>query len=139
MSRLSRILCLGDTNDDGPTVGVAELQGQPVWFEHVFDEEADTYADAFDVTPLPMEAALVALEAESLFARWLAEYNAGRMTLATHPYLPEDRARGRALKQQLETWRTAAAGSIRRVKGKARRVWEESAQLGKGWEIAWER
>ena len=46
----SRVLSPADGNDNGPTRGVAELEGEPVWFERVFDEGADDYSDEFEVT-----------------------------------------------------------------------------------------
>lgn len=108
-----------------------------MWFERVFDEEADEYSDEFEVTRLPGEAVEVALETERLFERWLAEFNAGKVPLATHPALPEDREKIGQLDRQFENWRRHGAAGTRRVKGTCRRAWAESAQLGKGWFIDW--
>jgi hypothetical protein len=113
---LEPILMVTDTWDPGPTRGVAELQGLPVGFERVFDEDKDDYSDVFEVRGLPPEAAALAVERDEIFGRWRRAFDAGKVGLDTHPALPEDRTRAAALKNQFDSWWDAGSATARMLR-----------------------
>jgi hypothetical protein len=135
-SAVNQILSLDDTQD-GPTKGVAELDGSPVLFERVFDEARDQYTDVFEIRPLPPEAAGLAREQDAIFGRWLREFKAGRVGVETHPALPDETRRSEELREQFETWWEAGAQAARRVKAFCHATGVGSRSLAAGWTIEW--
>jgi hypothetical protein len=78
---------------DGPVRGIADFRGRPHYYERQFDAEADEWSDIYWLTPIDPETFALAMEAWEIWRRWETAYHEKRTTLATHPALPEDRAR----------------------------------------------
>lgn len=76
---------------DGPRRGIADFQGQPHLYESKFLDE--DYDDVFDLCPVDHETLALALEDWAIWLRWESAFHEGRTTTATHPALPDDRAR----------------------------------------------
>jgi len=84
---------------DQPITGVAECDGQPYYFERLFDYDNDVYSSTFVLTPLDAATLEASLERHQLHARWYAAFQAGQIKLITHPTFPEDRERYLHLKK----------------------------------------
>ncbi len=78
---------------DGPRAGVANFDGQPHYYECQFDETRGNWSDIFLLKPIDFETFQLALESWEIWERWNAAREDGRVTLDTHPALPEDRER----------------------------------------------
>lgn len=82
---------------DGPRAGLIEYQGEPYIFNCLWDEDADDYSTWFWLQPVRAQEAAVLLEYGGIWARWLAAYSNGEVTLDSHPALPEDQPRHKEL------------------------------------------
>jgi hypothetical protein len=78
---------------DGARAGVADLNGQPYYYECQFDELEDNWSDIFLLKPIDSETFSLALEDWDIWERWNAAREGGTVSLDTHPALPEDRER----------------------------------------------
>jgi hypothetical protein len=77
---------------DGARAGVADFNGQPHYYECLFDESLG-YTSTYLLHPIDAETLRLALEDWEIWERWDAARKEGRVDLETHPALPEDRAR----------------------------------------------
>lgn len=57
--------------------------------------------DIFELFPISKETLALALEDWEIWLRWHAAFHSGETNQATHPALPEDRARAEELKELL--------------------------------------
>lgn len=73
---------------DRPRSGVALVREQPCYFECNWNEEADDYADTYEVYPLDGDTLSLVLEQWDIFHRWHRAFHAGEVALATHPSYP---------------------------------------------------
>jgi hypothetical protein len=78
---------------DGPRAGVADLNHQPHYNECHWDHTTDDWSEEYLLSPIDEETLRVALEDWEIWRRWRSAFDAGKVTLDTHPALPEDRAR----------------------------------------------
>lgn len=78
---------------DGRRKGVAAFQGRPVYYENLFDAQADDYTDIFLLTPISADLLQLAREEFQIFLRWRAAFDRGEESLGTHPALPKDQHR----------------------------------------------
>jgi len=78
---------------DGPRGGVADFNGEPHYYECQFDEVESNWSDTFLLKPIDAETFRLALEDWDIWERWNAAREDGRVSLDTHPVLPEDRER----------------------------------------------
>jgi hypothetical protein len=86
---------------DGARAGVADFNGQPHYYECVFDESLG-YTSTYLLHPIDAETFRLALEDWEIGERWDAARKEGKVDLETHPALPEDRARHDELEATLE-------------------------------------
>lgn len=70
---------------DGPRVGVADINGLPYRFKALFDEPADEYLGTFLVFPITDEALALEIEQWRIFVAWNTRYEAGEVTVESHP------------------------------------------------------
>ena len=77
---------------DGERAGVADFNGQPHYYECLFDESF-VYTSTYLLHPIDSETFRLALEDWEIWERWDAVRKEGNVNLETHPALPEDRAR----------------------------------------------
>ena len=78
---------------DGPRQGVANFMGQPHFYDCVSSEAHGDYPDLFRLTPIPRHVLELAREDWAIWERWETAFHAGKVTVASHPALPEERAR----------------------------------------------
>jgi hypothetical protein len=86
--------------EDGPREGVADYQGYPHVFVSEWDEEADSYGDAFLLKPIDDETFRLVMEDWAIWRRSSVTFQ-GETSLATHPVSAEDGIRREELKQLL--------------------------------------
>jgi hypothetical protein len=78
---------------DGPREGFATFEGRPHHYKSIFDESEDDWTQTFRLTPIEPDILPLVLEAWGIWSRWKEAFDAGKTTLASHPALPEDKAR----------------------------------------------
>lgn len=78
---------------DGPRSGITSCEGRPHSFEMVFDEVRDEFQhNEFDLVPVGDDTLRLALEQHEMWKRWQRAFQAGEVSLTSHPALPADRA-----------------------------------------------
>jgi hypothetical protein len=87
---------------DGPRSGVAYFHGSPHYFECIFDDSLDEYSESYRLLRLTPESLKLARESWAIFLRWKAAFDSGTTDLSTHPALPEDTAKYRINRSQLQ-------------------------------------
>ena len=94
---------------DGPRLGIANYHGQPHLYESRWDNSKDRWEgeqgeendlDHYWLSPVTPEIFALALEDWAIWQRWEATFHAGK-AYATHPALPEERARHEQLQSLL--------------------------------------
>ncbi len=94
---------------DGPWKGIADLLGDPHYFEMQFDHEIDDFDHqsyllwAVSTSTLDLE-----VEAWHIFVRWNRRYESGSSDAAGHPGLKGNHARYAELEELLSRSRTPA-------------------------------
>jgi hypothetical protein len=83
---------------DGARKGVADLNGQPHYFENYWDEKDDLWSDVFLLRSLEADTFALFMEDWEIWLRWEKAFKEGKTPLETHPCLPEDKARHDELK-----------------------------------------
>jgi hypothetical protein len=78
---------------DRPIEGIASFEGNPHHFRCEFDGDADEYGDVYCLTPVSAPTLTLVIEKQQIWLRWKSAFRAGRVSLDTHPALPEDRLR----------------------------------------------
>ena len=78
---------------DGARAGVADFQGQPHYYECVWDTPSGNYSSHYRLMPLDADTFRWALEDWAIWKRWSAALKAGQTTQDSHPSLPADRPR----------------------------------------------
>lgn len=87
---------------DHPLEGVAFRSGKLVAYKILWDDEADDYSKYYAVSPIS-EALLPLIEEKwATWVRWSDAFDAGEVTIDTHPVLPEDREQHESLTKRLE-------------------------------------
>jgi hypothetical protein len=86
---------------DGPRGGVADLNGEPHYYESRWDEARDDWSEEYLLNRIDNETLRLALEDWQIWLRWEAAFHEGRTPRETHPALPEDRARHNELEKVL--------------------------------------
>jgi len=94
---VDRILTIHDYYD-GPRLGIAECNGVPHIYEAEFDHSMDEYSDTYFLSPIPPELLVLVLEDWEIWLRWEEAHKRGKVDVASHPALPEERARHEELK-----------------------------------------
>ncbi len=125
---------------DGPRQGVANYEGRPHFYDSEWQNDPDADDDAFWLTPISDTLLKLALEDWAIWRRGETAFHEGRADAASHPALPEDRARhdqlAAILAEKLVTDREQAV----RVRGMFRTTDVESSH--RGWrplEVQWSR
>src|ERR1700730_7771696 len=78
---------------DGAREGIADLNGEPHYYECHWDEEQDDWSEIYLLNRIDEETFRQAMEDWEIWLRWESAMKEGRTTQDTHPALPEDRAR----------------------------------------------
>jgi len=92
---------------DGERLGIADYDGRPHLYESRWDYSKDewegegsedNYLYHYWLSPVSTEVFAWAVEDWAIWERWRIAFEQGKVDQATHPALPEDRARHEALK-----------------------------------------
>ncbi len=102
---------------DGPRSGIANYHGKPHIYESVF-EDAEDGTDVFLLQPVDDETFRLAMEDWAIWCRWERAFHGRQTSHATHPALPEDRARHEELERLLSTRLRIEADRALRVRGR---------------------
>lgn len=78
---------------DGPRKGIASFRGQPHFYDFIFAEAQGEYSDLYHLTPISQQVFELAKEDWAIWKKWESAYHSGKVTLQSHPALPQDRAR----------------------------------------------
>jgi hypothetical protein len=125
---------------DGARNGVADLRGEPHYFENHWNEGESFWSEIYLLKPLDAETFALAMESWNIYLRWETARQEGRASDETCPTLPEERERYDEIEKILaerlvvspETSVQATAefayGQPTKVKW---RVIEDSVKLGK--------
>jgi hypothetical protein len=98
---------------DGPRQGIAMFGGQPHFYDCIFSDENNDYSDLFRLTPVRPAVFELAMEDWEIWCRWEQAFRTGRVTMETHPALPEERGRYEEIKCILDfTLVTDIASSV---------------------------
>jgi hypothetical protein len=73
--------------------GIANLKGQPHFYDCVFDESQGGYTNLYRLTPITRHIFDLAIEDWGIWQRWELAFHTGRTALESHPALPQDRTR----------------------------------------------
>lgn len=84
---------------DGPVSGVADANGQPHYYECIFDEDSDEYSKNYRLSPISERAFELIQQQWEIWLRWNEAFIAGKVEANTHPALPEDEARYNEIEQ----------------------------------------
>lgn len=88
---------------DGPRKGIANFRGQPHFYDCVFDEAHDEYSELYRLTPISQRIFELAKEDWTIWRKWESAYHSGKVTLQSHPALPQDRARREEIRTVLDS------------------------------------
>lgn len=86
---------------DGARVGVADLNGQPHYYENHWNDGEDDWSDIYLLQQLDAETFALAMEDWEIWLRWERAFKNGEATQETHPALPEERQRHNELEKIL--------------------------------------
>jgi hypothetical protein len=86
---------------DGPRRGISDHHCQPHLFQSEWQDGKDLDADTFLLMSIDSETFSLALEDWAIWRRWETAFHQGKVTLETHPALPEDRFRHEELERLL--------------------------------------
>lgn len=95
---------------DGPRGGIADYRGAPHLYASMFDDD-----DTFELQPVDAETLALALEDWAIWLRWEEAFKDGLVTIASHPALPEERARHDEIKPLLAARLAALPDPIRAI------------------------
>jgi hypothetical protein len=87
---------------DGPRGGIADYQGRPHVFVSEWTDIGGPDRDTFLLSPVDAETYRLAVEDWAIWLRWEAAFHQGRVTVQTHPALPEESARHEELQHLLQ-------------------------------------
>ena len=78
---------------DGPVCGVADLNGEPHYYECIFDDRNDEYSKNYRLSPISKSTFLLVQEQWAIWLRWNEAFEKGKVEASTHPALPQDEER----------------------------------------------
>jgi hypothetical protein len=78
---------------DGARAGVADLHGEPHYYEGRWDEAKGDWSEVYLLNRIDEETFRLAMEDWHIWKRWQAAFRKDTATQDTHPALPADRAR----------------------------------------------
>lgn len=87
---------------DGARKGVADIKGQPHYFENCWEEDKQFWSDISLLRPLDADTFALVTEDWEIWLRWEKAFKEGRTLQETHPCLPEDKLRHDELKSMLD-------------------------------------
>ena len=87
---------------DGPRKGIADYRGKPHLYECIFDESKDDYTDSFRLAPVDPQIYQLAMEDWGIWQRWELGFHTGKVSMSTHPALPNERERHTELQAILQ-------------------------------------
>lgn len=123
---------------DGPVNGIANFQGEPHFYERMFDSASDSYSDKYRLTPIDKPIFRLAMEDWEIWRRWELAFHAGKTQMETHPALPEDTATHRELEPILSQALQSSPTAITRTGTFSASGQSESAPgIMRGLQVRW--
>lgn len=86
---------------DGARNGIADLNGEPHYYENHWNEGDQFWSEIYLLQPLDAETFALAMEDWEIWLRWERAFKEDKTTHETHPALPEDRERHNELEKIL--------------------------------------
>lgn len=123
-----------------PVEGIANYEGRPHAYQRTFDALSGFHEDGdlFELWPIDAETFRLELEDWAIWERWEVAFYAKKTDLATHPALPEDRARHEELAAVLKARLAPPAEGRVLARGQFRRREREGeAREGMGLKVWW--
>lgn len=74
-----------DNYFDGPREGLADYQGCPHRYKSEWDDAADDWADAFQLTPVDAETFELEIERWQIWRTWERAFHSGQVPKESHP------------------------------------------------------
>ena len=116
---------------DGPRSGIANYCGRPHRYECQFDEAVDDWTDTFVLTPVASDTLALALEQWTIWRRWEALFQSGKVLLDSHPGLGAQDERYDELAEVLKRRLSENSAESVRAKGHFRvRPYQEDTPAG---------
>lgn len=125
-----RVLTINNYHDR-PILGVANVEGVPHIYELEFDNIADEYGEIYLVSPINQDLLSLILEDWAIWQRWHTAYIRKKVSIETHPCIPEDFERHNYLKAAIADRFHADKKLAIRLKGEFRNV-----HKNRGWDDA---
>jgi hypothetical protein len=124
---------------DGPRQGVADFRGVPHVFRCIFDKARDRWSTTFELHPIDPETLALVVKDRQIWIRWRRAFEAGRVSIDTHPHLPEYRVRHDQVTARLSERLVAAAMRSFTAAGTFRRIGDGTTAPDDeaGWEVRW--
>lgn len=101
MSEFENVYAITDWYD-GARKGVADLNGQPHYFENCWLEDKQFWSDIFLLRLIDDETFALFIEDWEIWLRWEKAFKDEKTSQETHPCLPEDKQRHIELKSILD-------------------------------------
>lgn len=124
---------------DGPRAGVADLNGSPHRFISQFDENGGEDLGTFLVWPINEHEFALEQEQWQIFVDWNADYEAGRVTIESHPGHPGMNKRWGELNALLQIGRETVPTEAMRAK--AELIYEKESRryksTGPSYKVSW--
>ena len=86
---------------DGARVGIANLKGEPHYYENHWNEDKNDWSEIYFLEPIDAETFELAMEDWEIWLRWERAFKEGKAIPETHPALPEDKQRHNELEKTL--------------------------------------
>ncbi|HVH47990.1 MAG TPA: hypothetical protein VM925_36900 [Labilithrix sp.] len=105
---------------DGPRSGIADFDGRPhAYVSRLGDRQNDD--DVYELRAVDEETLKLALEDWQIWSRWEEAFYSQKVTLETHPALPEDLARHEEIAAVLPSRLETLPGPVTRAHAEFRR------------------
>ncbi len=78
---------------DGARGGVADLNGEPHYYENLWKEGEDYWSEIYLLKQLDAKTFALVMEDWKIWLRWERAFKEGEATEETHPALPEEKQR----------------------------------------------
>jgi hypothetical protein len=86
---------------DGARGGIANLNGEPHYYENSWNEEYNNWNKYYVLLPIDVETFNFAIEDWNIWLRWENAFKNGETPHKTHPALPKDKKRHNELEKIL--------------------------------------
>ena len=122
MMTWERVYTVEDIFDGTPTKGVADVNGEPHFFEGHFNTTEDRFTNVYSAWVVSGEILPLVMERWEIWCRWRTAFERGATDLGTHPALPAERNRYYELGKTIESELLDPSRKVIAKRGKFRRT-----------------